>query len=550
MKFLCNLTKSNYTIEKMNLLELRNRIVKQENLKELDILAGFDEASDMSFHSTENSFNILSDGSNPKRWKDVILDYYFNLDIKITTEYMNSKYNIKKEKYRINNELRELLYQNYNIEKDASLGMNIPHWAKFTRNIDISKEDATTIRNLKKQADILFSKDNELGVFLPNVNPPQEELNEIIHSLFNSTDYIIGELSFGELLGYTDITKILSKFNFRDFKKFINYFYKTNNSNESLQILGLDPNNDYYERVDLMDSKFFYNIYPKTTPAVFDFKEYVLLKKIPNDKLFEYIMKKITEISNNTRSLNKEFYYLQVEISPISINLTTEGHIELLDGYKRLLFINDPELLNTDAPVKVYTDLTDNQFFTLIHSANAWKKMGNTDYYHDRGFMFALRQRFDIKFENYFTSSENDISLLEILRFYDPVAKELPGYSSFSNEKSYSFKSINNYFVQDIKSCVDLGKIDTSFYKTPNSNLHSIIIAKMLSFLGRERVRLGNITQKEVSVPYLINQLYQNKQISKKISSKSGLSVKGRIDNFIEDTITPEIEKIVFNNIL
>lgn len=162
----------------------------------------------------------------------------------------------------------------------------------------------------------------------------------------------------------------------------------------------------------------------------------------------EGITRAVNRISENEWS--KERYLFELDMSPVTINLNSKtGKIELLDGYKRVLFNNDENCINEEVPVRVFKDLTDKEFVAELFLLNQWKKNAKDETGHninmfDRGFLFALERRFGFKISDFFYTREfsgsysRSENAFEYLKLYD---------------RGDDLKTINNkeQYVNDIK---------------------------------------------------------------------------------------------------
>lgn len=149
-----------------------------------------------------------------------------------------------------------------------------------------------------------------------------------------------------------------------------------------------------------------------------------------------------------------ERYLYEIDNSPITININSKtGHIELLDGYKRLMFNMDKECMSLNTPIRVFTDLSDEEFLALLLQFNYWKTTVRDIPVFDRGFLFALKEHFGFEIPSYFFDKYNNTYAFKILENYD-FGCHLPdsGISGDTRGKSFieSFKKRTQY-VNDIK---------------------------------------------------------------------------------------------------
>lgn len=128
--------------------------------------------------------------------------------------------------------------------------------------------------------------------------------------------------------------------------------------------------------------------------------EYVkdsLYKKVSyKEAVFDTINYNI-DTFNKSRNISDEKFREGLENSYVVINERTDGRYELLDGFYRILYKN----IDCNVVVKIYKNVTDEEWFKLMINLNYWKTNVNNQLFYDRGFLLGLRCRFNIKIEDY-----------------------------------------------------------------------------------------------------------------------------------------------------
>ena len=233
----------------------------------------------------------------------------------------------------------------------------------------------------------------------------------------------------------------------------------------------------------------------------------------------------INAIIYNDNTVGDVEYFQNLEAQPITININTKTNkYELIDGYKRLLFIADKDLLSHTAPVRVFTDLNDVEFLTLLYASNIWK--GKNDF-HDRGFLFALKTRFGFTIPSSFygNSFKNELEIIQLYDFGGNLAKvdktrmmnTVRNHEHIAND----MKMMYNFLVSESKKC----KFD--------ENMSNEIVLTIVEVVGELR-RLSNGEPQGELTEELITSIFEDDTI-KSLCSKKHLSTRTYVINYFRD---------------
>lgn len=225
------------------------------------------------------------------------------------------------------------------------------------------------------------------------------------------------------------------------------------------------------------------------------------------------------------------------ETNMVVINITN-GKIQLIDGFLRVLY---SESCNKDIVVKVYEDLTDEQFLHELVLCNIWKE--SCDYYSgvnffDRGFLFALQFRFGIDIQ--YVQENILTNMLNLLSHY---SKEKDPYLTIVN---------NKFFTSDVKTMFNLATTsnigtsstitETLGNKTQYTYYYSSLLCRIFKLIGEIRTYFPAECQKDYTTDMFISEILKH---DKELKSISKLTVNGRVDNRINDLMVEIIQNTI-----
>ena len=495
-----NLVKANYEIKDVSLLSLRNRIVEENNLTPLEILKGFHAKSKIDL-----KYNSALTEQNLKDIKTIEDEYerYISTEIKnniqsIYDDKFNSLFeDCKKECPRIT--LDDILkYKN----KESGLHVEIQNAAwRFLRSV--SDLDRTLKTNITKDA--------------------KNYITSYIEKTFGDT-YKIG------------VASVLDKF------KGLPSSLDTNapidiDFSQVFECVK-DRTGDFADWITLECNS---NIGSDTYKIVFYKYDMIdIFVHLPESKAKEVFDTAINSVIYQNNSIGELEYLQNLESQPITININTKTNkYELIDGYKRLLYITDESLLKYSAPVKFFTDLNDSQFLTLLYAANVWK---DEEYFHDRGFLFALKTRFNftIPLSAYGNIHSNELSTLRLYDFGGNLVR-------VSSTKIMNTLLNHKYLVSDISLMYNFLP-QVAEKQTYDKNMSDEIMFAIIELVGELRRTKDNETLNELSEE-LITSIFEDDLI-KKSCSKKHLSTRTYVINYFRDKgLYKRIIEILKNNL-
>lgn len=500
-----NLIKADYEIKDVKLQELRDRIVSENNLTPLDILKGFHEKStiELKYKSCLSEQNI----------KDCI-----------SIEEEHKRY--------ISEELGKTIQGKYDAEFNKAFNDCKEHCPEITLDDIIRYEN-----NDKKNASVAVQ--NACFHFTRTVSRLRDSLREQI--LNESKAYIIDyiEKTFGGL-------------------------YAVNLDNRFCDFVGLPSKLDTNMPIDIDFSKVYecykdnFGSFADSSLIDFSYDNHIggtgTIKFYINDVVNVFThLSELQAKSAFDNAINDGIYqdnsigeieYLQnLEAQPITININTKTNkYELIDGYKRLLYITDKKLLGYTAPVKFFIDLNDAQFLALLYSANIWKTEKN---FHDRGFLFALKSKYNFTIP---------LSTYENKSWYFEELGTLQLYDFGENLNNVGKTELMNgllrhkFLVNDMQLMYNF--LPKEAAKQPyDKNMSEEIMFSIIELVGKLRRNVGNNMQNDISEE-LITSIFEDGLI-KKSCSKKHLSTRTYVINYFRDKgLYKRIEEMLKNSLI
>ena len=498
-----------YNYENWNLLELREKILSQFQLTMIDVLKYYHTKRKLSLDY--KSIEIIKAEEYLKIEK-IVMDEIEEFKKEIIATY------IKKEKELFNT--FEVAFKKENLQTSFSCLDFYINRNDILPTIKTSTSFRNSIINLNLSLNNLASKYNHI---------------------FNSSDF-------------------LHKLNWRISKEFsteicvVSFLEKTNSMPKTID-LSLVDNFDYVNRtitvgkyykscnIPISNDEF---LFPNIFNNIFVNLEFNIEKKIDEKNAKELLNDAIYNYLNKELKIDDMIFSQQLEAMPITINIdTTSGKIYLIDGFKRLLYMNNKKMLNKEVAIKVFYDLDIQDIISLLYAANYWKMTlaNNNILFHDRGYLFALSTIFSIK-ENDF-NKESYYSLINCLQLYDNVQhnKNFATYtSSLLNNKN--FFVANKFLISDIKNMVIVNNIFMNSKYSPlltKSLLNHIIV-----LLGYARRNNKANLQKEINIKQLLDIIFYDKKMSKIFLKKGNLSSDTYVNNMFDKN---KIDKFIFETI-
>ena len=501
-----NLVKTDYEIKDVSLLSLRNRIIQENNLTPLDILKGFHEKSNIDLE--------YESGFTEQNKKDASA---------IEEEY----------KRYIQVEIGKVLQDMYDAEFNLAFENCKKHYSKITLN-DI-------LEYKKDKKDIPIDIQNAYFYFTRSISDPSDLLRRRVSKA--AKEYIVSYIK--KTFGDTYKIDLASRFN---------------------NFVGLPHQLDTNNPIDIDFSEIyecFYDNAGSFSPAIIELEYDTHLGRtgtlrlyksdiinvfvhLPESKAKELFDNAINSVIYQNNCVGELEYLQNLEAQPITININTKTNkCELIDGYKRLLYITDEKLLSYNAPVRIFTDLDDSQFLALLYAANVWK---TKELFHDRGFLFALRTRFNfvIPLSAYDNKGNFRLDELSTIQLYD-FAGNLAHV-----DKSVIMNTLHNhkFFVSDMRVLYNFLPQQAEKYSYDRNILEEIMFS-IIELVGEARRTKDNDIQKELSEELIIS-IFEDDSI-KTACSKKHLSSRTYVMNYFRDKglykrIIEIIKKGLFND--
>lgn len=488
-----NLVKAEYKIQDMNLKELREIIVKENNLTSLDILKGFHEISNIQlrYPSFITEQNIKDIKLIQKECEDFLLQN--NIVQKVYDEIFNSVLEeFKKEFVDFS-----LDYMKTYEDKNSNLSVDIKNQCfYFHRAISDTYKIKRKVKELLEEYISTWIKNNFGDKY--KINKGEDSSMPCNLNLNKSIDI--------------DFSNIYKSYDEKDsFSDWLKISYDSHiNGNSVLN----------FAKYDIVD-------------IVIHIEEFKA-KEIFNDA--------INSVINQNNSIGELEYLQNLESQPITININskTNKH-ELIDGYKRLLYITDENLLKYNAPIKIFSDLNDVQFLSLLYASNVWK---DKEKFHDRGFLFALKTRFGFEIPStaYNKSIVNELNTLQIYDFggnlvnvrKNRIMNTLDTHEHLVSDMNMMY----NYLESKTKDC----KFD--------ENISDEIKYAIIELVGELRREKGKYNQQKEVSKELIDSIYDDEFINK-LCRKKHLSTRTYVMNYFRDKkIYKRIIDIIKNNLV
>ena len=517
-KLYSNIADADYSFAMMTVRELRNKIIQQDNLTVLDIAKGFRAIQPVKLTYETTSPEVYADDIK------VIHDEYRRF---VKDELPTILSAMAKEKYQeglkaveeIRKKMEEEKYYLYNGDDAATCLYKVVNRFSDTKPYGNNRTYGSYDSEISRVYHTSIYIDNEVVCSII-----QEHMNKFISDKFNEqyttnpkcvfTNYVNlnmkNDIDFSEL--YENIGKI--------------YFGEKLEDSFEGQSISLDspvqPTFDYK------------HIYP--------YGNFGLYRKIPEEigkkRFNDAVWNKVSSES----SMNINAFYRNTEVMPVIINRdTVKNKIQLIDGYRRILTISDPKLLDLQIPIKVFTDLNDNQFLSVLYSANQWKRLGKIydteirnayNYatevnFHDRGFLFALKERFGFELPEEAYSS-NSLHCMDYLKVYDFGGCLGLKKNPLSEEDSLK---LHYHYVDDIRILYDtLLKCHNTQYPY-DKQYNKALTETILSALHVIRHQSYQKEEKPLT-PEMITSLFEDKHLTEMFRKKT-YSSDTYVENFM-----------------
>ena len=529
---------ADFTYEEMKLADLKQRIVEENNLTTMDILKGFHAKS-----KAKLEYNIVIP-ENKKNEVDKIYLKYKEICETLMPKLAQETYN------KIYNERVAILKEVYDKEKNIDEPLE-----EIISNCHKNKSGSVTFSNAFTS--FRFALDDVCWMPRHGADIVQDAAINLLTDWVKETygdDFLVVS-PHAHSISHAHHLPIFVELNANIDIDFDNtYQMDEDRIFEGAKLLGSAQIDIPFDNHVL--NKYWGHLaksaFTITTPYI-----YVKLDSADAHKFFNEAVNKLLNQANEATLLE---YAQNLEAQPITINLNSKtGKCELIDGYKRLLFTVNEDFLNIKAPVRVFNDLSDEAFLSLLYAANIWKyqvadKFANSVYFHDRGYLFALKTRFNFELPQTAYSLSN--KELKIFEYYDFGCDA--DFKSDFNHFTFPIKSMYSIFDSGAhkKNLInDITILYNDLYSIAlkdhgyDANIASEIEGFIIYALGRLRRGQSSDTQLPLT-PALIESIFDDKRIVKACAKKHLTSSTYVQKHFEKTGIFKIIREILIDNLV
>lgn len=488
-----NLVKADYEIKDMNLKELREILVKQNNLTPLDILKGFHEKSNiqLKYLSCVTEENL----KDVKLIQDEYKLYLLTKGKEILQKIYDEKFNSMLAEYQKENAdvVVENIIRYINDKHDKDLSVYLCN--------DISR----SLRELSKMSYNLKSDVEEYA---------KEYITSWIKEKFDDK-YKINEYNSNEFEGLPWSLNVNEEINI-DFSKVYELAKTEYNEWNNSKLVSLEYDS-YIKNENICTEMEFY-----------DYNMIKISVHLSEKQAKEIFDKAINSIIYQNNSIDELEYLQNLESQPITLNFNSKTNkYQLIDGYKRLLYITDENLLKYSAPIKIFTDLNDVQFLSLLYASNIWKNKNN---FHDRGFLFALKTRFGFEIPSFIYQNQNIYeNELSILQLYDFGGNLI----TVHKDRLMNTLDTHEHLVSDINMMYNFLVNESKNYKY-DENICDEIKYTIIELVGELRRQKNNFNKQNELSKELIVSIFEDEFINK-LCAKKHLSTRTYVINYFRD---------------
>ena len=512
------LANANYEYKEMKLADLRNRIIKENQLTPLDILKGFHTKSNIRpkyiFTQTEIDNKIIDEINA------AVLEY-----AKTTSKPLAQKLYDE-----IFNEWFDKLLA---VEPNATIEKVNNGEYKSGKIGDLSQKYSCTVRNA------VFNLSHHMTHNSSVEETVEEDLNKFINIWLSKH--------------YPDYVIVARRSKIKELPEYIEL-----NCNEAIN----------FDEIYMLLNSSYGGIFGGLTSASISVDSHLVSVNksftIHIGNLYRHLSRKeaetifnnaIDEIIYNNNQMGTLAYFQNLEAQPITINMNTKTRrVELIDGYKRLLYIANQTLLDYSAPIRVFTDLDDIGFLSLLYAANLWKYTAKTRdiAFHDRGYLFALKTRYGFEIPEIAYKHYSDIKdYSDILAVFYTYDFDSDYYKYKFNDDQMSIMDALRHHKHTIKDLIIILNIlpqessrDLQYDKNIADEIENFIIRT----LGHIR-RLPNSDDQKDLNPAVITKIFNDELIIKECSKKH-LSTPTYVKNHLENkNLYNKIIEILLNSL-
>ncbi len=501
-----------YDVKSYNLLQLKNRILKDYDYSRMDVVRGFVNHGDYTLHYDFSGLDLT------------ISDEDKNKLNQIHTDAVKELYEILEDSYKQNCHLYSEFQKE--IQKDVPdftlVAIEKQHeqhytsdWSGFlNRNYHLKWNDAEALSDKIRN----FVKEHKPdALVIPDKYKPYMDLD----SWFGvSVEALLGAIIYCKIkdAGLDSKYLIDTHFGFNKVNTDTEYLPSRFNPNNPETVKDNFVIRDVHYKAEVPETEIPKNMKMRSyIPYITYVRQSDLsIKFYP---IFadakQYYEQAVAEAIDDVKLDNKTFNTM-VDSMPIVVNKNTStGKYELIDGYKRVLVNNNSEQLNKSVAVKVFNDLSDGDFLHLLFALNEWKTIAK-EWLYDRGYMFALRERFGIKIEDYPILSKYDkadFSLYNILKLYGEDSSRVP-----------------EQYADDILQMKGLQELYDNTTSILNKEFKDRVFIHLIQLLGTARRK--DVTSPKIDVIETFERIVNDPDLVKLLNKKAKLQMSSYIDGY------------------
>lgn len=486
-----NLVKADYEIKDMNLKELREILVKQNNLTPLDILKGFHEKSKirLEYPSCITEENMKDVKLIQEEYKSYLLNHGRELVQKVYDEKFDSLLD-EYQKTNADITVENIIHYINNKQFNALSVYLCNDISRFLR--ELSRISVNLKSSVKKSA---------IEYITSWIKEKFGDKYKIIDDNFSLFEELPYEVNVNKEINI-DFTKV-----YETAKTEYNQW-----GNSDLAIINYNTRIKYEE----LDSKV----------KFYDYDTIHICIHIEESNAKELFDNAVNSVINQNNSIGELEYMQNLESQSITLNFDSKtDKYQLIDGYKRLLYITDKNLLKYSAPIKIFTDLNDIQFLSLLYASNVWK---TEKMFHDRGFLFALKTRFgfEIPSSAYEKSFEDELSILQLYDFGGNLVH-------VHKDKLMNTLDTHEHLISDMNMMYNFLVNESKNHKYDENICDEIkyTIIELVGELRRTKYKYNH--QNELSKELIVS-IYNDDFINK-LCAKKHLSTRTYVINYFRD---------------
>ena len=501
-----------YDFKAYNLLQLQSRILKDHDYSRMDIAKGYVQKTSYTLHYDFSDLDLTIPESAKEQFRKLHADSIKELAHILEDSYLNQVQEYSKFEQEIQKDLPAFTWED--LEKSADRYSVYTIQSYLQRKLNCNYDTARTLADKIME----FARSQEKHqILVPEKYKPYIDMNP---------SYSAAEDTVFEVILYCKMKDA----GLTDRYQFNTSFRSSIQNDASGLPTRFDPQSPAHITERFVLSKVYDEItaddayLPQGTPYQ-SFLPHILPIRSSdvNVRIFpifpdaqKYYKKAVANAIGDV-SLEDGVFAVMVDAMPVVVNKNSKtGKLELIDGYKRILVNNNPKQLDHSVAIKVFTDLSDTDFLKLIFALNEWKTATKEDVY-DRGFMFALREHFNIRQEDYpEIQHRNNFSLFNLLHLYGEDSNSVP-----------------EQYANDILQMKDLKALYDSTESIKNETFKKMLFTHLVEELGKARREYPD--SPKINVHETFENVVNDPKLVALLNKKANLQMSSYIDKYWTD---------------